>query len=146
MADRAIYKRDYFRIDALLPMQANSISPDMSHKLQSRICEQKELRPGVVNISGGGISFKSITEYTVGDTLELFFTLIGLNPITVCVYGKVLRVVTTAESHYQIYVKFVIISDKMRDMIVSFVFLREREIIKNNQLAAYDNDTVKSFL
>ncbi|MCL4456601.1 MAG: HD domain-containing protein [Nitrospirae bacterium] len=151
------FKRNYFRIDTFLPMQANVVPPDMvQHANPAIIGNIQDLQPVIVNISGGGIAFKSEKEYKEGDTLEIILALYVLSshaisvyfqkaltirenmPIaaTVRVYGKVLRAQKTEEGHYHTFVAFTSITEKIREIIMNFVFQWERELLRNTQINA----------
>lgn len=129
-----MFKREYFRIDAVIPLKVNVIPLHLKDSVAARIEDFSDLKPCIVNISGGGMSFKSTKEYSKGDILEIIMTLYQPSKITIWVYGEVIRIKKTKNNHYQTFIKFINISDKIRDKIVNFVFQMEREIIKNTQI------------
>ncbi len=155
MTKQAGNKRNWFRIDTFLPMQVNVVPPDMVHHAAPAIINNaQDLQPVIVNISGGGIAFKAAKEYAKGDTLELIISLYVLSgssisvyfqkaltvrenmPIaaTVRAYGKVLRTQKTAGGHYHTFVEFTLITEKIREIIMNFVFQWERELLRNTQI------------
>jgi len=136
MANPPVHKREYFRVDTFLPLKVNLVPPLMREDLKSSVGDFHHLKPAIVNISGGGVSFKSSVEYRKGDILEILLTLPVPSPLTLCVYGEVLRTDKTAE-HFQLFISFTVISEKIREIIISFVFQWEREILRNTQQAAY---------
>ncbi|MDI6729635.1 MAG: PilZ domain-containing protein, partial [Thermodesulfovibrionales bacterium] len=129
-----MFKREYFRIDTFIPLKVNVVPPHLKDSVAARAEDFSDLKPCIVNISGGGMSFKSAKEYSKGDILEIIMALYLPSKITIWVYGEVLRVEKTKNKHYQTFIKFINISDKIRDKIVNFVFQMEREIIKNTQI------------
>jgi HD-GYP domain-containing protein (c-di-GMP phosphodiesterase class II) len=133
MAEKA-YKREYFRIDTFIPLKVNVIPQHLKDSVAARAEDFGDLKPCIVNISGGGMSFKSAKQYHKGDILEIIMSLSMPSQITLWVYGEVLRVEKTKNNHYQAFIKFFNISDKIREKIVNFVFQTEREILKNTQI------------
>ncbi|HCL81804.1 MAG: hypothetical protein A2077_02765 [Nitrospirae bacterium GWC2_46_6] len=152
------FKRNYFRIDTFLPVQVNVVPPDIvQHANPAIIGNVQDLQPVIVNISGGGISFKAAKEYSKGDTLELIIALYMLSgaattnvyiqkaltvrehtPIatTVRVYGRVLRAQKSAGGNYHTFIGFTSITEKIREVIMNFVFQWERELLRNTQINA----------
>ncbi|MBZ0156561.1 MAG: HD domain-containing protein [Alphaproteobacteria bacterium] len=137
MAEEKTYNREYFRVDTFLPLKVNVVPPEARDGLQARTGEFHHLKPCIVNISGGGMSFKGVRGYAVGDLLEIILTLPLAIPVTLCIYGEVLRTQRTANGHYQMFIKFTIIHHRLREMIVNFVFQWEREIMRNTQQSSY---------
>jgi HD-GYP domain-containing protein (c-di-GMP phosphodiesterase class II) len=129
-----MFKREYFRIDTFIPMKVNVIPQHLKDSVAARVEDFSDLKPCIVNISGGGMSFKSSKKYNKGDILEIIMALHLPSKITIWVYGEVLRVEKTKNNHYQTFIKFINISDKIREKIVNFVFQAEREILKNTQI------------
>lgn len=133
MTEKTAYKREYFRIDTFIPLKVNVIPQHLKDSVAARVENLSNLKPCIVNISGGGMNFKSTKEYNKGDILEIIMTLHLPSKITIWVYGEVLRVEKTKNNHYQTFIKFINISDKIREKIVNFVFQTEREVLKNTQ-------------
>lgn len=134
MAGKAAYKRQYFRIDTFIRLRVNIIPPHLKDSVAARVEDFSDLKPCIVNISGGGMSFKSTKKYSKGDILEIIMTLYLPSNITIWVYGEVVRVEKTKNNHYQTFIKFINISDKIRELIINFVFQWERELLKKNQI------------
>ncbi len=134
MAGKATYKREYFRIDTFIPLKVNVVPPHLKDSVAARVEDFSDLKPCIVNISGGGMSFKSAKEYSRGDMLEMIMALYLPSKITIWVYGEVLRVEKTKNNHYQTFIKFINTSDKIRELIINFVFQWERELLKKNQI------------
>jgi hypothetical protein len=85
-----------------------------------------------VNISGGGLSFYSKDWYNVGDILELKMLLPLMPPTALYLYGKVMKVEKPAEG-YLIGVKFLDLDEDIQDLIVRFVFQRQRDILREKR-------------
>lgn len=134
MAEQNINKRDFFGIDALLPIKINVVSAVMRGGLASHLTYETGLKPAIANISGGYISFKSLKEYTPGDVLEIIMTFPIPVKNTVCIYGEVVKVERTRNNHYQMVVRFINMSEKIRELVITFVFQRERTILTNTQI------------
>ncbi|MFO0754713.1 MAG: HD domain-containing protein [Thermodesulfovibrionales bacterium] len=137
MAEEKTFKREYFRVDTFLPLKVNALPPEEREGLQARTGEFHHLKPCIVNISGGGLSFKGVKEYAAGDLLEIILTLPLTMPVTLCIYGEVLRTQKTVNGHYQAFIKYTVIHPRLREMIVNFVFQWEREMLRNTQQSSY---------
>lgn len=133
MTGKVAHKREFFRIDTFIPLKINVVPSNEMGNLHARMADFHDLKPSIVNISGGGLSFKSAASYNKGDILEIIFTIPFIEK-TVCVYGEVLGTKVTMNNHYRIFIKFVVITEKIREMIVSFIFRLEREMIMHTQL------------
>jgi hypothetical protein len=81
-----------------------------------------------VNISAGGIKFQPDIKLQVGDIVELKTRFLFDKPIVVSIIGKVSEV--TADF---VYITFISLTDEMRDLIIRFVFQKEREIIQSQR-------------
>jgi hypothetical protein len=85
-----------------------------------------------VNISGGGISFSVPDGIPLGEILEIKTVLTFQQPVTLIIYGEVVKSVLINGGHL-IALHYVHMDDSIRDMIVRFVFEREREIIRETR-------------
>jgi HD-GYP domain-containing protein (c-di-GMP phosphodiesterase class II) len=135
MSATATYKRQYFRVDTVLPLKVNLVPRDSNEPLQSKTGVFHDLKPALVNISAGGMCFRSSVQFMPRDIIEILLIL-PERETGVCIYGEVLRSEKTTAGNFKIFVKFVIISDKIREIIANFVFSWEREKLKNTQLSA----------
>ena len=84
-----------------------------------------------VNISGAGIRFIADQAFSIGDIIALRIFLPLATQTQIDVLGEV-RKVTKSEKkgRYCIAVKFVELSEDDREMIIRYVFKRQREIIR----------------
>jgi len=129
-----MFKREYFRIDTFIPLKVNTVPPHMKDFVAARIEDFSDLKPCIVNISGSGIGFKSEKEYSKGDILEIIMALSLPLKNTIWVYGEVIRVEKTKNNHHQTFIKFINTSDKIKELIINFVFQWERELLKKKQI------------
>lgn len=82
-----------------------------------------------VNISGGGIGFFLPEAIPLGEMLELKLALTFQQPVILYVYGEVVKSNPMPKGNF-IAVHYVNMDDGIRDLIVRFVFEREREILR----------------
>lgn len=85
-----------------------------------------------VNISGGGMSFSVPEAIPLGDILEINIMLTFQQPVVLCIYGEVVNCDLVNGGHF-VAVHYIHMDDFIRDMIVRFVFEREREIIRETR-------------
>jgi hypothetical protein len=83
-----------------------------------------------VNISGSGMRFPSDLQFGTGDVLEVKM-LLPTNPATgVLVHGNVVRTEKLDGGAYDISLFFVDLSDHVRDLIIQYTQMRQREIVR----------------
>jgi len=84
-----------------------------------------------VNISGAGIRFIADQAFSIGDIIALRIFLPLATQTQIDVLGEV-RKVTESEKkgRYCIAAKFIELSEDDREMIIRYVFKRQREIIR----------------
>jgi hypothetical protein len=90
-----------------------------------------------VNVSGSGLKFTADTKLTGGTYLELRIVLPFFPNPCVTALGKVVRSrLSRAEDKegWETAVSFVAISEKDRDLLISYVFSREREQLRAKQM------------
>jgi len=85
-----------------------------------------------VNISGGGLSFSAREAITLGEILEIKIILTLQQPVILNIYGEVVKSDFMNGGHL-IAVHYTQMDDSIQDMIVRFVFEREREIIRETR-------------
>jgi hypothetical protein len=85
-----------------------------------------------VNISGGGMSFSVPEAIPLGDILEIKIMLTFQQSVAMCIYGEAVKSDLTDCGHF-VAVRYIHMDDFIRDMIVRFVFEREREIIRETR-------------
>jgi len=86
-----------------------------------------------VNISGGGMSFKTGRNFTPGDVLEIKVSLSFQKPVAMFLYGEVIEV-SKPNPDYNTSVQFINMDDFIRDQLIHFVFETEREILRNKMV------------
>ncbi|HMK60415.1 MAG TPA: PilZ domain-containing protein [Dissulfurispiraceae bacterium] len=131
--------RAYFRVDADIPMfvrqlkkndavnyDCNISGQGFNNAMKSKLCRR-------MNISGAGICFESETAYAPDDFLEIRFMLEGVHDGLIAISVQVLRV-ERRQKDYCIAVKYVSIDEQIRDLIIKFVFQRERILIQEKRV------------
>ncbi|HEB72968.1 MAG TPA: PilZ domain-containing protein [Nitrospirae bacterium] len=81
-----------------------------------------------VNISAGGVRFRSTSDYDQGDIIEIKMTLPLEPPVFFSMIADVIRVDT-----YTVAAKFINTSESVKSKIADFVFHREREIMMSKR-------------
>lgn len=85
-----------------------------------------------ITLSGNGMGFHSSSQYLPGDLLELKMMLPLIDPVGMCIYGRVVRV-EEVEHGFEVAVSFVATDEHIRELIVRLVFEKEREIIRGKK-------------
>jgi len=85
-----------------------------------------------VNISGGGMSISVPEAIPLGEILEIKIMLTFQQPVVLCIYGEVVNSDFVNGGHF-VAVRYIHMDDFILDMIVRFVFEREREIIRETR-------------
>jgi len=86
-----------------------------------------------VNMSATGMRFQTRESYAVGDKLEIKMLLPARPPFGVLVYGEIIRVDDMGGGENDIALRFSDISDDLRDEIIQYSLMRQREIIRNSR-------------
>ncbi len=81
-----------------------------------------------VNISAGGLSFRPDEQYSLGDTIEMKMRLPLMPPVTLYLYGIVVEA-----DEKSACARYIAITDEIRDIIVRFVFQKQREILRSQR-------------
>jgi hypothetical protein len=82
------------------------------------------LTPHTVNIGAGGMSARVASGLNIGEIVEITMRLPFNKPMVVSVCGEVIE--TSADV---INVRFIAVPDEIRDLIVRYVFQKQREIM-----------------
>ncbi len=82
-----------------------------------------------INISGAGLRFTVDQAFSIGDIIALRIFLPLSTQTQIDVLGKITRV-TKKKDRYCIAVKFIELSEDDREMIIKYVFKRQREILR----------------
>jgi hypothetical protein len=86
-----------------------------------------------VNMSATGMRFLTRERYAVGDKLEIKMLLPARPPFGVLVYGNIIRVDDMGGGENEIALRFYDISDDLRDEIIQYSLMRQREIIRSSR-------------
>jgi c-di-GMP-binding flagellar brake protein YcgR len=131
--------REFFRVDAAVPMFVRALAIEEAKRCSCHLSEKgfdKTLKKTLmrkINISGAGICFENDTPFNIGDVLEIRLmleeTYTGI--IGLCV--KVLRVEKLSKN-YRVAVSWVDLTENVRELIVAFVFKRERTLIQEKRV------------
>lgn len=130
-------KRDYFRMDMMMPFQAAVVREKNGENLVSSECEASNLKNTILNLSGGGLNFRSKIEFLPGDLLKMILTVPLLIPRTVCLYGKVVKSDRTPKGNFRVRVIFSGITERVRDILIGFIIKHEREVLRSAHLPGY---------
>lgn len=85
-----------------------------------------------VNISGGGIGFLLKEPLALGEMLEIKVTLTFQQTLIVWIYGHVVKCEKDPKGHW-IAVRYSDMDESIRDVIIRYVFEREREILRERR-------------
>jgi hypothetical protein len=84
-----------------------------------------------INISGAGMRFITAPLYAIGDLIALQFMLPLVNQPIINVMGEVVKITESEqEGKCNTSVKFVDISEDDREVIIKYVFKRQRELLR----------------
>ncbi len=86
-----------------------------------------------VNMSATGLRFQTRERFSVGDKLEIKMLLPARPPFGVLVYGDIIRVEDLGGGDNEIALRFFDISDDLREEIIQYSLMRQREIIRNSR-------------
>jgi hypothetical protein len=83
-----------------------------------------------VNMSATGMAFRTRERFEAGDTLEVKMLLPARPPLGVVVYGRVIRADDMGNGEIEIALHFDEMSEELRNEIVQYSLMRQREIIR----------------
>lgn len=119
--------RQFVRIDISLPLKFRLINTADIQKSEIRRGESVEVK--MSDISGGGLSFLCERSLRAGDLISLGFDL--PNAKFIGISAKVLRISLQegkSKTFYKHHVQFMNLEPRRRDMIVKYVFDKQRQI------------------
>jgi c-di-GMP-binding flagellar brake protein YcgR len=131
--------REFFRVDAAVPMFIRSLTEDDAKRCSCHLTEKgfdtalKKTLMRKINISGAGICFENDMPLTPGNILEMRLMLEDAYQGIIAFCVKVLRV-EKLQKTYRIAVKYVDLSEPVREIIVAYVFKRERILIQEKRV------------
>ena len=132
-------KREFFRVDVEIPIFIRHVEEGDSGCCECTLIEQgfgERIKTALVqrlNISGAGICFRSDKPYQVGDVLEMRLMLEDACPGVIGLCTRVIRVEKRSR-HHSIAVEYIGMTGAIRELIVKFVFLRQRAFIKEKKV------------
>jgi c-di-GMP-binding flagellar brake protein YcgR len=142
MEHREDEKRQNFRVDGVLTIVWEKVGkslplhkPTITPNEETAGSEPPEIEgePKEVNISEGGIRFKTRESVEIGDVLEISILLPMHLPMKLVTYGTVVRVEERDKGEYEIALHFADMDDDVRGGIFRYVFDRQREIIRKER-------------
>jgi len=86
-----------------------------------------------VNMSATGMRFRTKDRFEVGDTLEIKMLLPARPPLGVVVYGSVIRADDAGGGETEIALHFDEMSEELRNEIIQYSLMRQREIIRKSR-------------
>ncbi len=87
-------------------------------------------KPVEVNLSGSGIKIKTSEEYQEDDYLAIKLVLPLLSGVVIDVIGQVVRSVPLENNIWELAIHFAAINEDDKDMIIRYVFKRQRELLR----------------
>lgn len=121
-------------MDMMLPFQAYVVREQSNEKLVSSECEASNLKNTILNLSGGGLNFRSRLEFLTDDMLKMILTIPVAMPRTICLYGKVIKSDRTEQGNFKVRVRFEGITERIRDILISFILKHERDVLISSHL------------
>jgi hypothetical protein len=86
-----------------------------------------------VNMSATGMRFRTRDRFEVGDILEVKMLLPARPSLGVIVYGDVIRADDMGDGEFEVALHFSEMSDELRNEIVQYSLMRQREIIRKSR-------------
>ena len=112
--------------------QANQKIDRILDTLESKNAERYEsVGSECVNISGSGIKFIANQSFSIGDIIALRVFLPLVSKTWINILGKVVSITESgSENKYDVTVKFKELSESDREIIIGYVFKRQRELLR----------------
>ncbi|MEA3417351.1 MAG: PilZ domain-containing protein [Thermodesulfobacteriota bacterium] len=116
----------------MLIYQANQKIDRILDMLESKDAEKYEsMNNECVNISGSGMRFIANQSFSIGDIVALRIFLPLASKTWINILGKVVSVTESgAENRYEVTVKFKELTESDREIIIRYVFKRQRELLR----------------
>ena len=132
-------ERKFFRVDAHVHLLCGLVPHEERANIGSRAMpktsdvswEADTLKK--VDISGAGIAFDSDDFYALGDIVALKILFKKDWGVPLLVYGEVVRIEPYL-NYCRVALKFVALDERIRSIIMRFVFERERDIIAEKRV------------
>ncbi len=136
---KSAHDRSFFRVDAKIHLVSGLVPHEERANISSKVLPSTPVsswQPETlkkVDISGAGIAFDSDDFYAVGDVVALKILFKKDWAVPLLVYGEVMRVEPYTR-YCRVAVKFVALDDRIKSVIMRFVFERERDIIAEKRV------------
>ena len=137
-------RREYFRLECILGMQAYDLEREEALKLDGARLEERvkdpeiimtEMKAVIVDISGGGIRFISEKKHEEGDCLAVRTVLQNENidqQLLVVVSIVSCRKAAPNMERYETRAEFLHLNTKLRETIIKYIFDEDRKIRKKD--------------
>ena len=137
-------RREYFRLECILGMQAYELDHEEALKLDGALLEERvkdpeilmtETKAVIVDISGGGIRFISERKHEEGDYLAVRTQLQNENidqQLLVVVSIVSCRKAAPNMERYETRAEFLHLGAKLRETIIKYIFDEDRKIRKKD--------------
>ncbi len=127
-----IQRRNYVRVPASLQIEFSTGEKD---------AEGKEIFHSALtgDISGGGLNFTTSVKLSTKDPLKIILHLPGQEEIVL--EGKITWIVHQSHNRYFVGIKFMKISEGIREHIIKYIFIRQRDLIRKGVLQKPNSPT-----
>lgn len=88
------------------------------------------IRVSEVSLSASGIKLHTMSNISVGDTVEVRMLLTPSQPVWVMVGGSIVRVTVAPEGDRQVAINFLPMADPVRDAITMYALKRQKEQLR----------------
>ena len=150
-SERLCVARSFPCYDLALPGSATAPGPDVNpqvwqmlaniHTMLGMILERLDLETEgfqraekkQVNMSATGMRFRTRDRFEAGDLLEVKMLLPARPALGVIVYGEVIRADDAGYGEFEVALHFTEMSDELRNEIVQYSLMRQREILRKSR-------------
>ena len=119
-----VQRRNYYRVPCVLDMKIYKLKENIKSLDNFKITDENFSKALMIDISGGGIKFKTRTSLKAGDFVYLKFS---LDEAEVNIKGRIVRAVREEDDYYTCGVSFSDVDSKLSEAIIKFIFYKMRE-------------------
>lgn len=128
-----IQRRNNYRLEIMLDVQYCELKDNA--KISHESIDNKLIKIYTRNISGSGACIVTNADINVGTKLYLRFELPdGTEIETKCVVVRSVRVENAANPKYNVGVRFLSMDKKQEDRLIRFIFMKQKEILKQKRM------------
>lgn len=128
-----IQRRNFVRFKTVIPVHFYRMKTE--DELDNERKPEDCLSGQTVDISGGGTMIATKDTVEPNDLLEIIFEMPNRKPLVVL--GKVIRVIPQGQGkdhHFNLAINFYHIRDNQQDVVISYIFEKQRELRKKGLL------------